>query len=87
MEPQGDHRKLNLFNVRAWVVYAERPTFPNMERISERTSAIRSRLDAGFGKAGIKGRDERKVRALDTSLPKQTPPYALFTAQGGKKEP
>jgi len=58
-----------------------------MERISERTSEIRSKLKAGFGKAGVKGRDERKERALDTVLPKQTLPYALYTAKGMKKEP
>jgi transposase-like protein len=36
-----------------------------MERISERTSEIRSCSNCGFGKTGVKGRDERKVRALD----------------------
>jgi hypothetical protein len=49
--------------------------------------ADRSRLNGGFGKAGVKGRDERKERALDTVLPKQTLPHALFTAEGGEKEP
>src|SRR5271157_6524845 len=63
----------------------ERPILSTMERISERTSEIRSKLKAGFGKAGVKGRDERKERALDTVLPKQTLPYALFTAKRRKK--
>jgi hypothetical protein len=65
----------------------EEGCFSNMERISERTSAIRSKLHGGLGKAGVKGRDERKERALDTALPKQTLPYALFTAKGGEHEP
>ena len=51
----------------------------------ERTSEIRSLLKGGFGKASVKGRDERKERALDTGLPKQTFPYALFTAKDLKK--
>jgi hypothetical protein len=59
--------------------------FSNMERISERTSEIRSKLNCGFGKDGVKGRDERKVRALDTVLPKQTLPHALFTTKDPKK--
>ena len=59
--------------------------FSNMERISERTSEIRSKLHCGFGKDGVKGRDERKVRALDTVLPKQTLPHALFTTKDPKK--
>ena len=75
------------FNARALVVYAERPIFPIMERISEKTSEIRSKLNCGFGKDGVKGRDERKERALDTALPKQTLPHALSTAKGDEKEP
>jgi hypothetical protein len=35
----------------------------------------------------IMGRDERKERALDTVLPKQTLLLALFTAKSHKKEP
>jgi hypothetical protein len=58
--------------------------FSNMERISERTSEIRSKLHGGFGKAGVKGRDERKGRALDTVLPKQTLPHAHFLPKGTK---
>ena len=42
-------------------------------------------LHGGFGKNGVKGRDERKVRALDTALPKQTLHYALFSAKDLKK--
>jgi hypothetical protein len=87
MGPVGCHRKMILLNVRAWVVYAERPIFANMERISERTSAIRSKLNGGFGKDAVKGRDEREERALDTVLPKQTPFHVLFAAHGPKKEP
>jgi hypothetical protein len=87
MEPVGCHRKMILIHVRAWVVDAERPVFPIMERISERTSETRSKLNGGFGKNAVKGRDERKDRALDTVLPKQTLPHALFTAKGPKKEP
>ena len=56
-----------------------------MERISERKSEIRSKVDCGFGKAGVKGRDERQERALDTVLPKQTPYPAHFTAGDPKK--
>jgi hypothetical protein len=85
MEPVGDHRKMIFFNVRALVSYAEITFFPIMERISERTSEIRSKLNGGFGKAGVKGRDERKERALDTVLPKQKPLYALFTAKSPKQ--
>ena len=36
------------------------------------------------GEPGVKGRDERKERALDTGLPTPTPPYAIFTAKGHK---
>jgi hypothetical protein len=79
MEPVGGHRKLTRSTRELWSFMQKDRSFPRMERISERTSAIRSRLDGGFGKAGVKGRDERKVRALDTALPKQTLPYALFT--------
>lgn len=61
--------------------------FSNMERISERTSEIRSCSNGWFGKGCVKGRDERKERALDTALPKQTLLYALFMAKGPKKEP
>jgi hypothetical protein len=60
-------------------------SFSTMERISERTSEIRSKLHCLFGKAGVKGRDERKERALDTVLPKQTPHPALFPAKDPKK--
>jgi hypothetical protein len=52
---------------------------------SQKEPEIRSKLNGGFGKAGVKGRDERKERALDTVLPKQTLLYALFTAKGPKK--
>jgi len=80
------HRKMIESTRELMVVYAGRKTvFPNMERITERTSEIRSKLNGGFGKAGVKGRDERKERALDTVLPKQTLPYAFFTAKGPKK--
>jgi hypothetical protein len=50
-----------------------------------KTSEIPSCSNDGFGKAGVKGRDERKVRALDTVLPKQSLPYALFTAKDPKR--
>jgi hypothetical protein len=59
--------------------------FSTMEGISGRTSEIPSCSNDGFGKAGVKGRDERKERVLDTVLPKQTLPYALLPAKGPKK--
>jgi hypothetical protein len=62
-------------------------SFPIMEAISERTSEIASKLNAGFGKDGVKGRDERKKRALDAVLPKQTLSHALFTDKKPEKEP
>jgi hypothetical protein len=65
----------------------ERRIFSNMERISERTFEIRSCSNGGFGKDGIKGRDERKKRAIDTVLPKQTLLHALFTAKDPQNEP
>ena len=52
--------------------------FSDMERISERTSEIRSKLHGGFGKAGVEGGDERKVSALDTVLPKRTLPCSIY---------
>ena len=58
--------------------------FSTMEGISERTSEIPSCSNGGFGKAGVKGRDERKGRALDTVLPKQTLPHAHFLPKGTK---
>lgn len=56
-----------------------------MGRISERTSEIRSKLNGGFGKAGVKGRDKRKERALDTGLTKQKLLHALSKANGPKR--
>ena len=54
---------------------------------SQNEPEIRSRLNGGFGKGGVKGRDERKVRALDTVLTKQKLPNALNTTKGTEKEP
>ena len=54
---------------------------------SQNEPEIRSRLNGGFGKGGVKGRDERKVRALDTVLPKQKLPNALNMTKGTEKEP
>src|SRR5580658_1584076 len=46
---------------------------------------IRPKSNCGCGESGVKGRDERKVRALDTGLPTPTLPYAFFTAKSRKK--
>jgi hypothetical protein len=56
-----------------------------MEGISERTSEIPSKFNCGFGKDAVKGRDERKERALDNALSKQRMPHALLTAKNPKK--
>jgi hypothetical protein len=64
---------------------------PKDRSFSNRKESQKERLrflpapGGGFGKNGVKGRDERKVRALDTVLPKQTLPYALFTAKTRKR--
>ena len=55
-----------------------------MGRISERTCDS-TQSNCGCGQAGVKGRDERKERALDTGLPTPTPLFAFFTAKGHKK--
>ena len=63
---------------------AER-TDSDMEGISERISEIPSCSQCGCGMAGVKGRDERKVRALDTCLPTQMLSYAHFSVRSTKK--
>jgi hypothetical protein len=86
MEPFGCHRKMIRSTRELWS-FMQKGRFFQLRNESQKEPEIRSLLNDGFGKAGVKGRDKRKERALDTVLPKQKLPYAFLAAGGAKNVP
>jgi hypothetical protein len=58
----------------------------NMERSSEKNSALRSRVNCEGVETGVKGRDERQKTAPLTPLSTSKRFFALFSRNTVKKE-
>jgi hypothetical protein len=58
----------------------------NMERSSEKNSALRSRVNCEGVQTGVKGQDERQKTAPLTPLSTPMRFFALFSRKTGKKE-
>src|SRR5208283_4092507 len=57
--------------------------FPDMERSSEKNSDLRSQLDCGSGRRGVKGQDERQRTAPLTPPrpPREAMPFLRLTGE------
>ena len=80
MEPKRLPSRVIESNVRACSLSKER-RFSAMERSSERTSDLRSQVDCGSGRSGVKGQDERQRTA---PLTPPRPQKGFFAPRPGK---